>query len=59
MDEGEHGANDTATSPRPHSLLTKALTPETATFNVPPMGGGGARARSIGKSSDGCLKALC
>lgn len=43
MDEGEHGANDTATSPRPHSLLMKALTPETATFNVPPMGGGGAR----------------
>lgn len=51
MDEGEHGANDTATSTRPHSRLMKALTPETATFNVLPKGGG-ARA-SIGKSSDG------
>lgn len=33
MDEGEHGANDTATSTRSHSRLMKALTPETATFN--------------------------
>lgn len=33
MDEGEHGANDTTTSTRLHSHLTKALTPEAATFN--------------------------
>lgn len=33
MDEGEHGANDTATSTCSHSHLMKAPTPETVTFN--------------------------